>query len=197
MALDIQSVRVRSTGGVWSTLASGPLNCTSVEAASVGTACAVGLRLARAGTYTYIVPLDELPAGVGTKIRIPMLPLVAGDSLEVMSEADVNWELQGTAIISPRQFTAPLRTGGGTWTNIVTSAGQVMAFTATNVGLLVAEVSVQVVTATGSALLVPPELIPAGASRRKVPVTTLAVGDVLQVRSTGAVDWLATGVNAS
>lgn len=186
----------RSNGGIWATLAEGPLVSTALEAASDGETGAISVRLRRAAGSAFIVPFDELPGGAGARIRTHMLPVMAGDTLEVRSEAPVNWFLEGVALISPRQYSAIATTSGNTWTTIVDAAGQAVALTAANRSYGDAEVSVRILGSNAATVLVPPELIPMGGSRRKVPVTTLAAGEVLQVKSSGLVDWIASGVNA-
>lgn len=191
-----KSLFVRSTGGSWSTLIEGPAIVTSIEISGGNTSSSVGLRFVRGSASAVIIPADLLPMASGSKIRVATIPLAAGDRLEVMSGASVDWSVGYVDVISARQFSTPLSSSGGSWKSIVTDAGRVDSLLMTNVGFGRATVSIRVSQGAGAFVLLPDEIIPDGGSRRKLSVATLAEGELLQVRSTGAVDWLATGVHA-
>ncbi len=194
--------RVTSSGGVWSALAVGPLVVTSVIAANLATAATpVSVRLRKAPGSTQIVPMDLLPGAEGqqgTRLRLVVLPLMAGDSLDVRSDAQVSWLALGAELISARQFNRVLSAAGDAWATIADQPGSVTGLLAANLGLGEAVLSARVLRAgNATSMVVASERIEEGASRRITPVCVLAAGESLQVRARGTVDCIATGVLAS
>ncbi|MEI2416229.1 hypothetical protein V8Z80_08595 [Orrella sp. JC864] len=201
MALVEISRAASTSGGVWTALASGPVVLTSIAAtnrSSQDTPISVCLR--RGSARITIVPEDLLPGGQGsqsTRLRLPVFPLLAGDAVEVRSQAAVDWRAMGAETISSRQFSLAVQAGADAWATIVDQAATVSGLLAANLSMGDAVVSVRISrSGGGESWLVAEEVVEEGASRRLVPVAVLGAGDVLQVRARGAVHFIATGVYA-
>ncbi|KKO71852.1 hypothetical protein [Kerstersia gyiorum] len=204
MAIDIP-YRVTTSGGDWTTVASGVASATVALfnlAATNATAAGatIGLRLRKSAGTAVIVPADLLPAEAGdnaTRLRIPLLPLEPGDVLEAYSDQGVMWAGLGRQLATLSPYSRVASVSGDTWTTITNLAGPVGALWFANTAMGSAFVSARIVA--GSTLirtLFDGEEIEEGGSRRMMDPDVLSSGQSLQIKSVGGIDAIATGVRA-
>ncbi|CAK7070439.1 MAG: hypothetical protein KER_03099 [Kerstersia gyiorum] len=197
--------RVTTSGGSWAPVAAGVASATVVlfnlaatNAAAAG--ATIGLRLRKSAGTALIVPADLLPADAGdnaTRLRIPLLPLEAGDVLEAYSDQVVTWAGLGQQLATLKPYSRVASVSGDTWTTVTNLAGSVGALWIANTAMGSAFVSARIVA--GSTLirtLFDGEEAEEGASMRMLSPDALAAGQSLQVKSVGGIDVIATGVRA-
>ena len=187
-----QSSITVTTGGVWTTLATGEGTIASLMANARANTTLVALRLTLAGGATsYILPTNSLKVGSPSRIVVGGISLQPNDKLEALSNDAVEWV---TSVIPGTAYKSLVATspGSGAWTTLATGPCLVRGVFACvpNGG----EVSCKVKKAAQEAFIVTDEKIGEAESKRIIMPIQLLAGDTLQVKGTSSAFWIATGV---
>lgn len=199
MAITKTSRSVTTSGDAWTDLSPGGEVVVVLVGVNAGAAdTKIAVRLLKAGNSpVLIVPGDTLPAGQSYRLRIPWLHVAAGDKLQVASIASVAWSAAGGQMPNTKYVTRAAATSGGTWTDLVTVAGEVSSIIGANKSAGIGTAMIRMTMGGVTTVLVPGDEVREGGSVRLVQPIVLAAGDKIQVASYGAFDWIANEVNAA
>ncbi|MNM35030.1 hypothetical protein D3C81_456960 [compost metagenome] len=194
MALPQQTYIASTSNGAWTDLVSGVATISSVLVNALSADAYVALRLRKAdGTTSRIVPGNVLPTNSPHRPAVGGLSLGAGDKLQCLSDAPVDWLATATPGLAYASKLAASQ--GDSWVDLVTGPATVRALLVTKGGMDDAALGVQLRKNNGqtAAIIVREDLKEAGSKRLVAPIV-LGAGDKLQVKSDYRVEWIATGV---
>ena len=187
-----QSSITVTTGGAWTTLASGECTVSALMANARTSTTLVALRLTLAnGSSSYILPTNSLPFGKSSRIVVGGISLQPNDKLEALSNDSVEWV---TSVIPGAAYKSLVAASPATsaWTALATGPCLVRGvFSCVPGG---GEVSCRIKKAAQEASIITDERIGQSESKRIMMPIQLLAGDILQVKGTGAAYWIATGV---
>lgn len=183
---------ITTNGGVWTTLATGESTVASLIANATVATTLVALRVTLSGgTSSYILPLNTLQFNAPNRLAIGGISLKAGDKLEALSNANVDWVTTTVTGISYKSniVSSP---ANNAWTTLVSGPCLVR-------GLFVSTpsagtVGIRLHKATTDASIVLSEELKAGGSKRLMIPINLLVNETIQVQGSGSAYWIATGV---
>lgn len=187
-----QSSITVTTGGAWTTLASGECTVSALMANARTSTTLVALRLTLAnGSSSYILPTNSLPFGKSSRIVVGGISLQPNDKLEALSNDSVEWV---TSVIPGAAYKSLVATSPATnaWTALATGPCLVRGIFSCVPGG--GEVSCRIKKTAQEASIITDERIGQGESKRIMMPIQLLAGDILQVKGSGTAYWIATGV---
>lgn len=187
-----QSSITVTTGGAWTTLASGECTVSALMANARTSTTLVALRLTLAnGSSSYILPTNSLPFGKSSRIVVGGISLQPNDKLEALSNDSVEWV---TSVIPGAAYKSLVATSPATnaWTALATGPCLVRGIFSCVPGG--GEVSCRIKKTAQEASIITDERIGQSESKRIMMPIQLLAGDILQVKGTGTAYWIATGV---
>jgi len=199
MPISKTSRAVTTNGDAWTDISPGGEVVAVLVGTNTGTVdTKIAVRLLKAGNAPFlIVPGDTLPAGQAYRLRIPWLVVAAGEKLQAASIASVGWAASGALVPNTKYVTRAVSTSSGTWTDLVTVAGEVSSIIGANKSAGIGTAMIRMTKGGVTTVLVPGDDVREGGSVRLVQPIVLAAGDKVQVASYGAFDWIANEVNAA
>ncbi|KRV76370.1 hypothetical protein [Pseudomonas citronellolis] len=194
MALPQQTYIASTSDGTWKDLVVGVATISSVLANALSSDAFIGLRLRKAdGSTSRLIPGNLLPLNTPHRPALGGLSLGAGDKLQVLSDAPVDWIATGAPGLA--YASSVLATSGGAWATLVTGPATVRAVLASHAGPADGALGMRLLKSSGqSAAIIVREAMGEAAGKRLVAPIVLGAGDKLQVMSDERIEWIATGV---
>lgn len=189
-----QTYIANTKDGVWTTLVTGECTIASliITATQATTLVTLRLTLASGGGSSYILPSNTLPFNNPNRLAIGGLSLKAGDKLEAMSTAPVDWI---TTAITGVAYKSYVVTSPDTraWTTLVTGPATIRGVFVSTGGS--GSVGIRLHKTALDASIVLSEKLSSGGSKRLMMPIVLAAGDSLQVSGNTRAFWIATGAS--
>ena len=189
-----QTYIANTKDGVWTTLVTGECTIASliITATQATTLVTLRLTLASGGGSSYILPSNTLPFNNPNRLAIGGLSLKAGDKLEAMSTAPVDWI---TTAITGVAYKSYIVTSPDTkaWTTLVTGPATIRGVFVSTGGA--GSVGIRLHKTALDASIVLSEKLSSGGSKRLMMPIVLATGDSLQVSGNTKSFWIATGAS--
>ncbi|MNC11026.1 hypothetical protein D3C75_587090 [compost metagenome] len=187
-----QTTTINTAGGAWTQLVAGECTVAALVANATVSTALISLRVTLSGgTSSYILPMNSLPFNTPNRIAVGGISLKAGDKLEALSSANVNWMVTVVtgAAYKSNIVTAPAT---DTWTTLVSGPATVRALFTSSPG--VGTVSARLNKPSGETIIVLGEEMATGGSKRLMVPIVVATGETIQVKGTSTAYWIATGV---
>lgn len=190
-----QTYTTTTTGGAWTTLATGECTIASLIANATVETTLLSLRVTLSGgTFSYILPINSLIFNAPNRMAIGGISLKAGDKLEALSVSPVDWV---STVVTGISYTSRVATTPPTnaWTTLVTGPCTIRGVfvstpSASTVGIKLKKTS-------SEASIVLSEEMKAGGSKRLMLPIVLAATETLQVQGSSTAYWIATGVEVT
>lgn len=187
-----QTYTTTTTGGSWTTLVTGECTIASLIVNATVETTLISLRVTLSGgTFSYILPINSLTFSAPNRLAIGGISLKAGDKLEALSVSPVDWV---TTVVTGIAYTSGVvsSAGGDVWTTLVTGPKTIRGVFVSCPSVGTAGIKIK--KASTEASIVLSEELKAGGSKRLMIPIVLASGETLQVRSSAAAYWIATGI---
>ncbi|MGE9760921.1 hypothetical protein [Pseudomonas sp. PDM20] len=195
MSIALKTWVTNTTGDTWTDLAVGTATISSILINALGTDARVVLRLVlKGGATSYILPGNLLGANQPHRPAPGGLSLSAGDKLQCMSSAPVEWIASYTPDLAYTSAAGVSRDSN--WSDLISGPAEVRTLLASVSGLGEAQLSIRLRKQSGAtASIVTRETISGPSAKRLTSTVALCAGDKIQVFSDRYLEWVATGVS--